>query len=334
MIMTSTPITDRSAIRGLCAAVLLCLSIAVSPGAKALDTGAVSLDFEAKAGTLSGSLFLPPGEGPFPAVIFLAGSGDNSYREGWEGENRPFFWPQLQQWFSARGYAVYLFDKPGVGRSAGDWRHESFADRADNSLAAARAVAAHPDIDGQRTGLLGHSQGGWIAVSAAAADAESVAFVISLAGPATDVRQQIVEDTVNRWRCDDKGFLALRQAGLGGMLSGLGAIGRVLPAGYLSRIVHYDPADDLARMEQPMLALFATNDIMVMPETNIPRLEHHFGRESGNTQLVVASINGLDHFFRYGAFCLDAPRPANFAPEFWQALDSSEFWRHVHGGSD
>ncbi len=293
---------------------------------------AVELDFRAGAGTLSGTLFLPPGEGPFPAVVFLAGSGDESYRTGWEGERRSWFWPQLQTWFTERGHAVYIFDKPGIGRSQGDWRKEDFGDRADNALAAVQALASRSDIEAGRIGLLGHSQGGWIAVKAAANSLETVAYVISLAGPSIGVRQQIIEDTVNRWQCDERRLLSARRAGLGMMLSGMGGLGRIMPAGYLSKIVRYDPAEDLARMEQPMLALFATNDIMVMPETNIPRLEQYFGRDSGNRQLFVETLPGLDHFFREGEFCLGEARPRSFAETFWTALDAPGFQDRIDNG--
>ena len=298
-------------------------------GAEHVLAETVELDFPSAAGTLSGTLFLPPGEGPFPAVVFLAGSGDESYRTGWEGEQRSWFWPQLQAWFAKHGHAVYIFDKPGIGRSQGDWRKDDFNDRANNTLAAVHALQTHSRIEPGHIGLLGHSQGGWIAVMAAARGPEDVAYVISLAGPAISVRQQIIEDTANRWECEERRAQGLRRAGLGMMLSGMGGLGRLMPAGYLSRIVRYDPADDLAQMQQPMLALFASNDIMVMPETNVPRLEQYFGSDSGNRQLFVETVPGLDHFFREGAFCLGEARPQSFAATFWKALESSEFWQHA-----
>ena len=289
----------------------------------------IDLNFQTAAGTLSGSLFLPVGDGPFPAVVFLAGSGDESYLTGWEGERRSWFWPELQAWFAERGQAVYVFDKPGIGRSEGDWRRQNFDDRAANALAAVQMLRSHSEIKSSNIGVLGHSQGGWIAVMAAARGPEAVAYVISLAGPSISVRQQIIEDTVNRWQCDQRRAVGLRQAGLAMMISTMGAVGRVAPAGYLSRIVRYDPAGDLAAMTQPMLALFASNDIMVMPETNIPRLEQYFGRDRANRQLHVETIQELDHFFREGAFCLGDSRAQTFAASFWEAMANPAFWGAV-----
>lgn len=298
------------------------------PGQASDDYG-LDLDFEAEGGRLAGTLFLPAGEGPFPAVIFLAGSGDESYRKGWEGERRSWFWPELQRWFEGRGWAVYIFDKPGVGHSQGDWRREDFGDRKRNALAAVDALSKRAEIDAGRIGLAGHSQGGWVAIKAAAERPKDIGFLITFAGPAIGVRQQIMEDTSNRWICEERRFAGARRAGLGMMLSSVGAIGRLVPVGYLSRIVRYDSAEDLARIEQPMLALFGSNDIMVMPQTNRPRLERHFGRNSGNRQLTIEIIDGLDHFFREGEFCLGGPRPQTFAKSFWNAFEAPEFWEQA-----
>jgi pimeloyl-ACP methyl ester carboxylesterase len=321
---TGLLMTDNFPMQGKVRGLILFAALWVCAGHATAES--VELDFQSAAGTLSGTLFLPPGDGPFPAVVFLAGSGEESYRTGWEGERRSWFWPELQAWFAERGKAVYLFDKPGIGRSEGNWRKEDFRDRADNALAAVRMLQSRPEIQPDQIGLLGHSQGGWIAVMAAADAPQEVAYVISLAGPAIGVRQQIIEDTANGWQCDERRVQGLRRAGLGMMLSGMGGLGRILPAGYLSGIVRYDPADDLARVQQPMLALFAANDIMVMPESNIPRLKQHFGRDSGNQQLFVETLAGLDHFFREGEFCLGQARPRRFAADFWAALDTPDFW--------
>lgn len=52
-----------------------------------------------------------------------------------------------------------------------------------------------------RIGLMGHSQGGYVAPVAAARAGEEVAFVVSLAGPAVGVQRQIADDLANRWQC-------------------------------------------------------------------------------------------------------------------------------------
>ncbi len=105
---------------------------------------------------LSGSLLSPAGPGPHPAFVAIQGSGDASYRDAWSLEFFPF-WKDIAEFLVDRGYAVLLFDKPGVNASTGDWRRQSFHDRAEEVLSAVRYLAARDDIDasrrpGRRTG--------------------------------------------------------------------------------------------------------------------------------------------------------------------------------------
>lgn len=79
-----------------------------------------------------------------------------------------------------------------------------------------------------------------------------------------------------------------------------------------------------------MLVLFAINDIMIMPKTNVPRLNHDFGRYSGNQQLVIETIPHIDHFFRHGELCLGGSRAQAFAPDFWTALGEPSFWKVIN----
>jgi pimeloyl-ACP methyl ester carboxylesterase len=111
------------------------------------------------------------------------------------------FWKDIAEFLVARDYAVLLFDEPGVHESTGDWRRQSFDDRAEEVIAAVLQLAARDDIDPSRIGLIGHSQGGWIAQIAAARHPEEIAFLILLAGPAVSVKQQIRDDAENNWTC-------------------------------------------------------------------------------------------------------------------------------------
>jgi pimeloyl-ACP methyl ester carboxylesterase len=87
------------------------------------------------------------------------------------------YWAELAPQLTACGIACLRYDKPGCGESEGDWRHQTFEDRAHESLAALDALAR--ELPGTPcAGLAGVSQGGWI-VMLAAARSKRVRFAIS-----------------------------------------------------------------------------------------------------------------------------------------------------------
>jgi uncharacterized protein len=136
--------------------------------------------------TLAGTLTLPEGDGPFPALILLSGSGQQDRDEALAivPGYRPFY--EIADTLTRQGVAVLRYDDRGVGGStAGDLATVSSADFADDAEAALRFLQGRADIDGQQIGFLGHSEGGILAAMVAARNPD-VAFVISMAGTAVD----------------------------------------------------------------------------------------------------------------------------------------------------
>lgn len=105
---------------------------------------------------IAGSLFLPRGEGPHPAVVFAHGSGAQT-RNGFYGQIR-----FLAEAYARRGIAALAYDKRGTGQSKGDWERANFAALADDMAAGVRLLRARGDIDPRRVGLTGGSQAGVI----------------------------------------------------------------------------------------------------------------------------------------------------------------------------
>ena len=134
------------------------------------------LSFHHGDSRLVGDLHLPPGASPestVPAVVMAAGSGPSS---GAHARN----WEDIGARLAAAGLATFGYDKPGCGASTGDWTRLTLHDRAQESLAAVAALAAQPEVDGNRIGLFGGSQGGWVApLAAAASDTILIATVRS-----------------------------------------------------------------------------------------------------------------------------------------------------------
>jgi uncharacterized protein len=98
-----------------------------------------------------------------------------------------------------RGVAVLLTDKRGSGASAGDWRTASFDDLAADALAGVAYLRGRREIDSTRVGLLGLSQGGWIAPLAAAREPR-VAFVVDVSGAAVSFAEQSFLEMANTAR--------------------------------------------------------------------------------------------------------------------------------------
>jgi hypothetical protein len=129
--------------------------------------------------TLSGTLTMPPGPGPFPAVVLITGSGGQNRDEDIFGFK---VFGVLADHLTRHGIAVYRYDDRGVGESTGRIVTSTTADFADDALAGLARLAAMPDIDPARVGLLGHSEGA-AAAAIAAAKSPAVKFIVMLAGP-------------------------------------------------------------------------------------------------------------------------------------------------------
>jgi uncharacterized protein len=138
----------------------------------------VEVRFRSGGVTLSGTLTLPPGAGPHPAVAWVHGSGRTTRA----------YLPDLQALLLHHGVAVLAYDKRGVGQSGGSYPGESpypatIDVLARDAEAAARFLATRPEIDRNRIGLAGHSQAGWI-IPLAASREPAVRFAVIFSGPA------------------------------------------------------------------------------------------------------------------------------------------------------
>lgn len=133
--------------------------------------------------TLAGTLTLPAGDGPFPALLLITGSGQQNRDEAIPTVPgyKPF--AEIADVLTRRGIAVLRYDDRGVGESTGDPTAATSADFADDAEAGFVYLQGRADIDAKQVGLLGHSEGGLIAAMIAARNPE-VAFVVSMAGTA------------------------------------------------------------------------------------------------------------------------------------------------------
>ncbi len=137
---------------------------------------------------LYGILTVPSSEGPHPAIVLISGSVDPS--TGARAGASANVHVNHAHKMVLDGFAVLRYDPPGVGQSTGERGFESLDVRTEEAIAALRYMQSRPDIQQDRIGLWGGSQGAWVIAMAAAGYPQDVAFIISVSGSGVSVAEQ------------------------------------------------------------------------------------------------------------------------------------------------
>lgn len=311
---------------------------------------------------LAGTLVVPPGDGPFPAVVLVTGSGPQDRDESLMG-HKPFL--VLADHLARRGVASLRYDDRGAGESEGDHMGSTVADFAADAAAALAFLAAQPKIDGDGLGIVGHSEGGLAAPRVAAAHRE-VDFLVLLAPPgeplgALVLRQEadalrrsgaaaaLIERSTARQSAslavladeslttDEvkerlRAMAADRAEGLGpdeiALLGDDAAVEARIALGatpWFRSLLREDPAVHLRKVTVPVLALFGDRDVQVAAEVNAPLVEEALAA-AGNEDAEVRVLPGLNHLFQNaesGAVAEYGTIEETFSP---QALDLVADW--------
>lgn len=226
---------------------------------------------------LAGMLFVPEADGAVPAVVIIHGSGTSSRNNGW--------YSTITSDFLDRGIAVLLPDKRGSEKSSGDWRTSSFEDLATDTLAAVEYLVSRDDLSFSRIGLLGMSQGGWIAPIVASRSSE-IDFIVSFSGTTVTPREQLEFEEVHN----------LRQLGfLPGIANGIAFLStryirNMGQREFWERVEDYDPLPYWESLAVDGLLLFGEAD------TNVPTAKSvSLIGELDNPRLVVKVFEGSGH---------------------------------------
>jgi pimeloyl-ACP methyl ester carboxylesterase len=268
------------------------------PYVNSLDAEYQTLFVDAGGTQLEAALFIPEGgSAKKPAVVFSPGSGDSLF----SNYAPDFIETFILEVFLPRDFAVLLVNKRGMGESGGSYVKNSIEGRAEDLYASVQTLQNHPQIDPDHVGVIGHSQGGWVVVHAAA-EHPDIAFFISLAGPATTIYEQTVSRNENYARCiglsgaeyEDYIKKQIRKIELGlkiGEITNFGTLG------FDYRTMFYNPREALLQISNPGLFVFGSNDILVTPSVSYERLEEIF--DGGlPSNLKTVEIEGANHSFR------------------------------------
>lgn len=289
---------------------------------------------KAKGVTLAGTLTVPKGSGPFPAVILISGSGPQDRNEELLG-HKPFL--VLSDHLTRHGIIVLRYDDRGYGASTGDHSTATSADFATDANAAMKYLMSRKDLNISVAGFAGHSEGGVIAPMAAAKNKQAD-FLVLLAGTGipgdsllmlqgeligrasgmTDstlkyagiLRRNLMDlvmaypDTAELRKAVIDFNRSFLQTTPPDVLNALQMTPADTAYGYdafsgpwMRYFMSYDPAPVLTKTRIPVLALNGKKDLQVPWQENLSAIEAAL-KTAGNTRYRIEAPENLNHLFQ------------------------------------
>ena len=270
---------------------------------------------------LAGTLTLPAGQSPFPAVVLLSDGGTHD-RNGTVGNFSLL--GQLADYLTQHGIAVLRFDDRGIGKSGGT-APATMPEQMSDAQAALRYLRTRSEINPDRLGLVGHGEGGNTALLAAA-QLVPPAFVVGLApyglpGAEVTVQQQVTalrnlkvtpEQIAAAVKRQQAMFEIIRQisdnaqaqAIVANMLkqsnktldpaAAQAAAAKMVSAHYRF-FLNFDPSKTLPNVACPVLLLYGTSDFTLDADLNANALMKGF---RGSRAVTLRKLPGVNHLFQ------------------------------------
>jgi pimeloyl-ACP methyl ester carboxylesterase len=280
-----------------------------------------------KAGiSLAGTLTLPKKDGVFPVVILISGSGPQNRDEELLG-HKPFL--VLSDFLTKNGIAVLRFDDRGTGKSSGDFKEATTFDFAKDVEYAIEYLQKRKEINKDKIGLIGHSEGGIIA-PIIASENEDIDFIVLMAGSALrgdkllllqkykietqmginrqlvesnqqifagayeiilneSIENELVSDTLSKYFTSKYGQALPEKQKI--------ALINQLSSPWMINFIRLDPAVYLSKVNCPVLAINGSKDIQVPSKENLEIIKNNF-RKTENTSVKVKELKDLNHLFQ------------------------------------
>jgi uncharacterized protein len=275
---------------------------------------------------LGGTLVLPEGKPPFPTVLLINGSGLQD-RDGTIYKHRPF--AVIADYLARRGIASLRIDDRSIGKSTGNVRNVTTADFATDVEAGVAFLKSRPEVNTERIGLIGHSEGSIIAPIVAAKTENGIAFIVMLAGTGVTGDRVFLEQQTAILRASGASEREIesnrkvleavlpiaaasnesREALTDRLIEVVQEIQPrtpkrkiredmdLLASPWMRFFLTYDPASALAQVKCPVLALNGAKDVQVLPRLNLMAIERTLN-QSGNQNFKTLELEGLNHLFQ------------------------------------
>lgn len=288
--------------------------------------------------TLGGTLTYPKEGDKFPAVVLISGSGAQNRDEEIFG-HKPFL--VISDVLTKNGFAVLRFDDRGVGESEGDHSIATTYDFAEDVKAAVKFLRSRKEINKDKIGLIGHSEGAIIAAIVASAD-DKISFVVLMAGPGVPGDSILYLQTELIYRAEGQSEEKINE-----ILTGLREVYSILKSDsdesvikekirkkyqeqfekmsdeekkqfgdlntyiemeirittspWFREFLKFDPKPFLEKVKCPVLAINGEKDLQVPPKQNLPAIKEALER-GGNKNFITKELPGLNHLFQTSKF--------------------------------
>lgn len=280
--------------------------------------------------SLAGTLTLPEEMGVYPAVILISGSGPQNRNEEVFG-HRPFL--VLADYLTQKGIAVLRYDDRGTAESTGNFASATSQDFASDVVSAINYLKSREEIDNNRIGLIGHSEGGLIAPMVVN-QTNDVAFMVLLAGtgvPGKEISRmqgrtlldvdvsdreaynRFIDETVEI-AASERSIEIKREELTQHYKNSAEVLDELLPESidfdafveqqvegalrpWSQFFYNYDPVDELQKITIPVLSLIGSNDVQVPPQMNHPPIRKALD-EAENEDVTIKELEGLNHMFQ------------------------------------
>ena len=283
---------------------------------------------------LAGTLTIPAGNGPFPAIILITGSGYQDRNET-IFNHKPFM--VIADFLTRNGIAVLRYDDRGTAASEGNKTNATSETLAGDAASAVEYLMTRGEINQKQIGLAGHSEGGLIAAIVASGNS-NVSFVVSIAGPGVcgsdvllkqtrdisigsgidtanvnkDIRmrshvfglmksepdqKKFVKDAILWYssKLDSEGFDPEKKKD---EMTNFTQMLLSLNNAWFRYFLLTDPAIFWEKVKCPVLALNGEKDLQVNYTANLNGIRNAL-KKGGNRKVTIKSLSGLNHLFQH-----------------------------------
>jgi pimeloyl-ACP methyl ester carboxylesterase len=254
--------------------------------------------------SLGGSITVPAGaKGPLPALILIAGSGPTDRDETVAGI--PIFGQVARELVNA-GFVVVRYDKRGVGQSGGRAESVTIADYAEDARQVLLWLEKRKEVDKDRIGLVGHSEGALVAMLLAGRERNKVGAISLIAGPSTDGNTVVLEQQkllLSRMPIDDAQRaerVALQEKINAAVMTGKGwndvpaAARKVADTPWFYSFLTFNPEKAIEDTRQPILIVQGELDTQVLPY-HADKLAEFARARRTKTEVAVVKVPGINH---------------------------------------